>query len=155
MLAHVPKLHDFVEGMRIPPKPGGVITMEFPHLLQLMRHVQFDTIYHEHFSYFSLLAVEKCSLPTASAFFDVIQFADTAARCIFAAHDGDASHPYSVLSRRCGRRIPPPGSTHWRPIRISPSAWKLAKRHLLRFLVEARSWEDGGWLRCACQRRRC
>jgi SAM-dependent methyltransferase len=59
VLAHVPDLNDFVQGMQVVLAPKGVITMEFPHLLQLMRENQFDTIYHEHFSYFSLLAVEK------------------------------------------------------------------------------------------------
>jgi SAM-dependent methyltransferase len=54
VLAHVPNLHDFIEGMRILLAPGGTITMEFPHLLRLIEHCQFDTIYHEHFSYFSL-----------------------------------------------------------------------------------------------------
>ncbi|HEX6087200.1 MAG TPA: class I SAM-dependent methyltransferase [Thermoanaerobaculia bacterium] len=59
VLAHVPDLNDFVEGLRIALAPQGTITIEFPHLLQLVRHVQFDTIYHEHFSYFSLMTVEK------------------------------------------------------------------------------------------------
>ncbi|HTD58389.1 MAG TPA: methyltransferase domain-containing protein, partial [Solirubrobacteraceae bacterium] len=55
VLAHVPDVNDFVEGMRILLKPHGVITMEFPHLLRLMTENQFDTIYHEHFSYYSFL----------------------------------------------------------------------------------------------------
>ena len=59
VLAHVPDLNDFVGGMKILLKPTGVITMEFPHLLRLMDENQFDTIYHEHFSYFSLIAVER------------------------------------------------------------------------------------------------
>ena len=59
VLAHVPDLNDFVAGMKILLKPGGVITMEFPHLLRLMQENQFDTIYHEHFSYFSFMTVEK------------------------------------------------------------------------------------------------
>ena len=59
VLAHVPDLNDFVEGLKILLKPTGLITMEFPHLLQLMEQNQFDTIYHEHFSYFSFLAVEQ------------------------------------------------------------------------------------------------
>jgi SAM-dependent methyltransferase len=54
VLAHVPDLHDFVEGLAQLLKPHGTITMEFPHLLRLIDEVQFDTIYHEHFSYFSL-----------------------------------------------------------------------------------------------------
>lgn len=59
VLAHVPDLNDFVAGMKIVLKPKGVITIEFPHILQLMQHKQFDTIYHEHFSYFSLLVLLK------------------------------------------------------------------------------------------------
>ena len=54
VLAHVPSLNDFVEGLKILLKPRGVITMEFPHLLNLMQENQFDTIYHEHFSYMRL-----------------------------------------------------------------------------------------------------
>lgn len=57
VLAHVPDLNDFVEGMKILLKPQGTITMEFPHLLQLIEHNQFDTIYHEHYSYLSLTTV--------------------------------------------------------------------------------------------------
>ncbi len=59
VLAHVPDLHDFVEGFRCLLAPDGAITLEFPHLLNLIEQNQFDTIYHEHFSYFSLLSVEK------------------------------------------------------------------------------------------------
>lgn len=58
VLAHVPDLHDFVEGMRILLADDGVITMEFPHVLRLIEGMEFDTIYHEHFSYFSLAVVE-------------------------------------------------------------------------------------------------
>jgi len=59
VLAHVPCLNDFIDGLKILLKPSGVITLEFPHLLQLMKNNQFDTIYHEHFSYFSLLTTQK------------------------------------------------------------------------------------------------
>jgi 2-polyprenyl-3-methyl-5-hydroxy-6-metoxy-1,4-benzoquinol methylase len=59
VLAHVPDLNDFVEGLRILLLPDGVITMEFPHLVRLMQSNQFDTIYHEHFSYFSLLTARR------------------------------------------------------------------------------------------------
>lgn len=58
VIAHVPDLHDFVEGLRIALKPGGRISIEFPHVLKLLEQVQFDQIYHEHYSYFSLLALE-------------------------------------------------------------------------------------------------
>ncbi|MGK5085605.1 class I SAM-dependent methyltransferase [Bdellovibrionota bacterium FG-1] len=59
VLAHVPDLNDFVAGMKILLAPQGTITMEFPHLLRLIQHNQFDTIYHEHFSYFSFMTAEK------------------------------------------------------------------------------------------------
>ena len=53
VFAHVPDVNDFVDGMKIALNAGGVITLEFPHLMQLIEQNQFDTIYHEHFSYFS------------------------------------------------------------------------------------------------------
>src|SRR3989344_4217052 len=59
VLAHVPGLNDLVAGMKIILKPEGIITMEFPHLLRLIKGNQFDTIYHEHFSYFSFTTVRK------------------------------------------------------------------------------------------------
>jgi len=71
VLAHVPNLNDFVEGLKIFLKPEGIITMEFPHLLKLIKYVQFDTIYHEHFSYFSLLTVEKVFSSHGLKVFDV------------------------------------------------------------------------------------
>ena len=58
VLAHVPDINDFVEGFAIALAPGGTLTFEFPHLLNILRHNQFDTIYHEHFSYLSLIAVQ-------------------------------------------------------------------------------------------------
>lgn len=71
VLAHVPDLNDFVEGMKILLKPSGVITMEFPHLMKLMQENQFDTIYHEHFSYFSFLTVEQVFAAHGLTLFDV------------------------------------------------------------------------------------
>ena len=71
VLAHVPDLNDFVAGMKILLAPGGVITMEFPHLQRLMAENQFDTIYHEHFSYFSFVAVEKVFAHHGLTMFDV------------------------------------------------------------------------------------
>lgn len=59
VLAHVPDINDFVAGLKIVLKPGGFITMEFPHIFQLIENNQFDTIYHEHFSYFSFITVLK------------------------------------------------------------------------------------------------
>ncbi|MEP1076661.1 class I SAM-dependent methyltransferase [Leptolyngbya sp. PL-A3] len=71
VLAHVPDLNDFVAGMKIVLKPNGTLTMEFPHLLQLIEQNQFDTIYHEHFSYFSFLAVEQVFAKHGLTLFDV------------------------------------------------------------------------------------
>lgn len=71
VLAHVPDINDFVAGFKALLAPGGTITVEFPHLLQLIRHHQFDTIYHEHFSYLSLLAVEAIFARHGLALYDV------------------------------------------------------------------------------------
>ncbi|HSG64692.1 MAG TPA: class I SAM-dependent methyltransferase, partial [Gammaproteobacteria bacterium] len=71
VLAHVPDINDFVAGMRILLAPGGVITMEFPHLLRLMEHNEFDTIYHEHFSYLSFTTVERIFAHHGLVLFDV------------------------------------------------------------------------------------
>jgi hypothetical protein len=71
VLAHVPDLHSFVSGMKVLLAEQGVLTMEFPHLLRLMEETQFDTIYHEHYSYFSLLAVERVFAAHQLVVFDV------------------------------------------------------------------------------------
>ena len=71
VLAHVPDLNDFVAGMKRLLAPGGVITMEFPHLARLIAGNQFDTIYHEHFSYFSFVAVERVFARHGLVLFDV------------------------------------------------------------------------------------
>lgn len=71
VLAHVPDLNDFVAGMKIILKPQGIITMEFPHLLKLMQQNQFDTIYHEHFSYFSFISTQQILFKHGLTIFDV------------------------------------------------------------------------------------
>ena len=71
VLAQVPNLNDFVEGLTILLKPQGVLTLEFPHLLQLIELNEFDTIYHEHFSYFSLLSTVKIMEAHGLRIFDV------------------------------------------------------------------------------------
>ena len=71
VLAHNPNLNDFVGGLKTVLKTGGVITMEFPHLVRLVEGVQFDTIYHEHFSYFSFLAVDRIFREHGMIIFDV------------------------------------------------------------------------------------
>jgi 2-polyprenyl-3-methyl-5-hydroxy-6-metoxy-1,4-benzoquinol methylase len=71
VLAHVPDIVDFVAGMKMLLKPDGVITMEFPHLMQLVDNNQFDTIYHEHFSYLSFYTVERIFAAQELTLFDV------------------------------------------------------------------------------------
>ena len=71
VLAHVPDLHDFIKGFKRLLTPQGTITVEFPHLLNLICQNQFDTIYHEHFSYFSLLTVQEIFEAHELELFDV------------------------------------------------------------------------------------
>jgi 2-polyprenyl-3-methyl-5-hydroxy-6-metoxy-1,4-benzoquinol methylase len=71
VLAHVPDLHDFVAGLKIALKPSGIITMEFPHLMKLVDNCQFDTIYHEHFSYLSFMTVQSIFKNHGLELFDV------------------------------------------------------------------------------------
>ena len=71
VLAHVPDINDFVAGFAYLLKPNGVATFEFPHLMQLVKHTQFDTIYHEHFSYLSLTAVNQIFNQNGLQVFDV------------------------------------------------------------------------------------
>ena len=71
VLAQVPDLNDFVEGLKILLKPDGVLTLEFPHLLELIELNEFDTIYHEHFSYFSLLTTARIMEAHGLRIFDV------------------------------------------------------------------------------------
>ena len=71
VLAHVPNINEFVEGFAILLNPNGVVTFEFPHLLNLIKGNQFDTIYHEHFSYLSLTCIQKIFSKNGLAVFDV------------------------------------------------------------------------------------
>ncbi len=91
VLAQVPDLNDFVAGMKMLLKPAGVITMEFPHLLRLMQENQFDTIYHEHFSYFSLLSTERLFAAHGLTLFDVEEIPTHGGSLrIYARHDDAA-----------------------------------------------------------------
>ncbi len=87
VLAHVPRLNDFVAGIARLLKPGGTATIEFPHLLELIEHVEFDTIYHEHFSYFSLYAIEQVFSRHGLRLYDVEQLPTHGGSLrVFAAH---------------------------------------------------------------------
>jgi 2-polyprenyl-3-methyl-5-hydroxy-6-metoxy-1,4-benzoquinol methylase len=88
VLAHVPNLNDFVGGMKQLLKPSGMITMEFPHLLQLIQNNQFDTIYHEHFSYFSFVTVQRVFAHHGLMMFDVEEIPTHGGSLrIYAQHD--------------------------------------------------------------------
>jgi SAM-dependent methyltransferase len=94
VLAHVPDLNDFVAGMKILLKPAGVITMEFPHLLRLMEGNQWDTIYHEHFSYFSFLTVSRVFAAHGLRLFDVEELTTHGGSLrIYGCHEDDAGRP--------------------------------------------------------------
>ncbi len=105
VLAHVPDLNDFVAGMKLLLKPGGVITMEFPHLMRLMDDNQWDTIYHEHFSYFSFLTVSRVFAAHGLRLFDVEELPTHGGSLrIFGAHDEDTSKPESEAARELRER---------------------------------------------------
>src|SRR5215510_11295944 len=90
VLAHVPNINDFVGGMKALLKPRGVITMEFPHLQRLIEENQYDTIYHEHFSYLSFLTVERIFRHHGLELFDVEQLPTHGGSLrIFARHSED------------------------------------------------------------------
>lgn len=71
VFAHIPDINDFSRGLKAALKPGGTITLEFPHLMRLIEHVQFDTVYHEHFSYLSLYTVSRILAAAGLRVFDV------------------------------------------------------------------------------------
>jgi 2-polyprenyl-3-methyl-5-hydroxy-6-metoxy-1,4-benzoquinol methylase len=92
VLAHVPDLNDFVRGMKVVLKPQGIITMEFPHLMRLMAENQFDTIYHEHFSYFSFMTVNRLFAQHGLTIFDVEELTTHGGSLrIYARHTEDRS----------------------------------------------------------------
>ena len=94
VLAHVPDLNDVVAGLAILLADDGRITMEFPHLLQLILHSEFDTIYHEHFSYFSLISVRAAFARHGLRIFDVEELPTHGGSIrIFACHKGSAGQP--------------------------------------------------------------
>ncbi len=94
VLAHVPDLNDFVEGMRILLADKGLFTMEFPHLLRMMQQTQFDTIYHEHFSYYSFGTVQKIFAAHGLQLFDVEELPTHGGSLrIYGCHDGSRRPP--------------------------------------------------------------
>ncbi len=97
VLAQVPDLNDFVAGIRRLLKPTGVATVEVPHLLRLIQDNQFDTIYHEHFSYFSLLSALRIFMAHGLRVFDVEKLPTHGGSLrLFACHEADGRHPTSI-----------------------------------------------------------
>ncbi len=105
VLAHVPDLNDFVAGMKILLKAGGVITMEFPHLMRLIEENQWDTIYHEHFSYFSFLTVSRVFEAHGLRLFDVEELPTHGGSLrIYGAHAEDREKPETDAARELRER---------------------------------------------------
>jgi len=105
VLAHVPDLNDFVAGLKILIKPRGVITLEFPHLLRLIEETQFDTIYHEHFSYFSLLTAQHACEMHGITVFDVEEIPTHGGSLrVYGRHAADETRPVSEQVLELGRR---------------------------------------------------
>ena len=139
VLAHVPALNDFVAGMKLLLKPGGVITMEFPHLLRLMEANQFDTIYHEHFSYFSFLTAEKTFARHGLTMFDVEELTTHGGSLrIYARHAEDERNPTTARVAELRRREQELGFERLETYTAFDGQVKETKRKLLEFLIATR-----------------
>jgi hypothetical protein len=142
VLAHVPDINDFVAGLKIALKPTGVVTMEFPHLLQLVRHVQFDTIYHEHYSYLSLIAVSSVFARHGLCIFDVEELTTHGGSLrIFARHTGAGSHAENLAVARIESAEREAGLDQASTYRDFGRRVEQSKRKLLSFLIRAK--EEG------------
>ena len=139
VLAHVPDLNDFVKGMKIVLKSTGVITMEFPHLQRLVDECQFDTIYHEHFSYFSFITVEQVFAKHGITLFDVDELPTHGGSLrIYGRHTEDASKPVSdrvVELREREARLGYKGIELYKSFSERVMA---TKRDILQFMIEAK-----------------
>jgi SAM-dependent methyltransferase len=138
VLAHVPDINDFVGGMPVVLKPEGVITLEFPHLLRLLEENQFDTLYHEHYSYLSLTALQPILARAGLRVFDIGRLPTHGGSLrVFGCHER-ASYAATPAVQACLDEESAKGLA-------SPSRYagfadrvKQAKRDLLSFLIEAR-----------------
>lgn len=140
VLAHVPSLNNFVRGMKIMLKPRGIITMEFPHLMRLIEENQFDTIYHEHFSYFSLITAEKVFAKQGLSIFDVEELPTHGGSLrIYARHEDDHSNPLSLKVTDLKNREEAMGFTQLEFYQGFESKVKETKRNILEFLIKAKT----------------
>lgn len=139
VLAHVPDINDFVGGMKILLKPQGVITMEFPHLLNLIERNQFDTIYHEHFSYLSFTTVEQVFAKQGLELFDVEELPTHGGSLrIYGRHFEDSTKPVSSRVNALKASEAAWGVTNLERYQAFGEKVKATKRGILQFLVEAK-----------------
>jgi SAM-dependent methyltransferase len=139
VLAHVPDLNDFVAGMKALLKPSGIITMEFPHLLRLVQENQFDTIYHEHFSYFSFFVVEKVFAHHGLTLFDVEELPTHGGSLrIYARHADNAALPIADRVPELRERERAAGLDRLETYAGFGEKVRETKRKLLEFLIHAR-----------------
>jgi SAM-dependent methyltransferase len=139
VLAQVPDLNDFVGGMKTVLKPRGVITLEFPHLMRLMSENQFDTIYHEHFSYFSFLTAEKIFARHELALFDVEELPTHGGSLrIYGRHAGDGGRAVSGRVAEMRKREEDAGFRRMETYGRFGEQVKETKRKLLEFLIRAK-----------------
>ncbi len=139
VLAHVPDINDFVAGMKIVLKPDGVVTMEFPHLLRLIEGCQFDTIYHEHYSYLSLLAVERLFARHGLVLFDVQELSTHGGSLrIFARHAEDSSKPVGSAVAQLKKMEQDAGLSTVTTYRAFAERVKEVKFQLLEFLIRCK-----------------
>jgi SAM-dependent methyltransferase len=143
VLAHVPDLNDFVAGMKKLLKPNGVVTMEFPHLMRLIEGNQFDTIYHEHFSYFSFTTAEKVFAAHGLILFDVDELSTHGGSLrIYGRHANDGTKPISHRVRELKTREQEIGFSNLEYYFSFAEKVKETKRALLEFLIQAK--RNGG-----------
>lgn len=139
VLAQVPDIRDFVKGMKIVLAPEGVITLEFPHLLRLMKGNQFDTIYHEHFSYFSLQTVDRFFKELGLSVFDVEELVSHGGSLrVFAKHDKCAKHTKTDAVAKVLNDEKRAGLDRLESYTAFSDQVKTSKRRLLEFLIKAR-----------------
>lgn len=139
VLAHVPDLNDFVAGLKILLKPDGVVTMEFPHLLRLMSGNQFDTIYHEHFSYFSFLTVEKIFDRHGLTLFDVDELPTHGGSLrIYATHAENNTKPVTASVAMLKHQEREAGLECLKTYSGFAEQVRETKRQLLEFLIVAK-----------------
>jgi SAM-dependent methyltransferase len=140
VLAHVPDLNDFVGGMPILLAPDGLLTMEFPHLLKLIEFNQFDTIYHEHFSYLSLTTVGSVFAHHGLTVFDVEELPTHGGSLrIYARHEHDTARPVTSRVAALLEREAAAGLTTMRGYLGFEERVRETKRALLEFLIAAKA----------------